>query len=505
MRILTAEEARQIDQESHNEISAAQLVENAGRLSAEWISKHGTNERDPRKINTLILSGPGNNGADGLVVARHLASQGWPVTVIFVETQNSVWNKNKNLLPASVKCLALDEFLKSASPFAAFGLIIDSLFGIGLNRPLAGIYKNLIDRLNQDVIQGEGPKNLISLDTPSGLESTRGLVLGSAVRATHTLTFGFAKTGFFINKGPSHAGRIHVLDVGFSPAAIDRLSHKKFVLSKAWVLKNKPVLADDGNKSNRGRSLLITGSRQFPGAGFLSARAALRSGSGYALLAHDGASPSAAEHPDLIFIDLKKNSLHDLKYDAVGIGSGLGVNARTKKWLCFLRDHHVRNVVVDADAITVCAEENLFPLPKSWVLTPHAGELGRVLGRTAAVIEKDRFHYAQLASQKLGCVVFLKGFHSILAFDETAIVVATGNAALAKSGTGDVLTGMITAFMAQGLDSRKATLMASYIHGKVADDWVQQKKDPASFLASDLIEALPLTMGKLQRSASIPR
>ncbi len=259
-----------------------------------------------------------------------------------------------------------------------------------------------------------------------------------------------------------------------------------------------PPLSITDNKARRGRCLLFAGSQQYPGAGILAGRAALRMGSGYLMLAQKNISVSPWDQPDFLFCDLASTDWRTLQFDAVLIGPGFGVNDFTAEILQELKDRNVQNVVVDADALTVCAQKNLFPLLPSWIATPHAGELARCLDSTAAEIDKDRQGAAERAYELFRCVVLLKGAGTLVRTHKSLFQIASGNEALAKSGTGDVLAGMITALRAQKLSPVKAALLGAYIHGATANRWKAQGKDLLSMMASDVVEMLPETLSKIR-------
>lgn len=272
-----------------------------------------------------------------------------------------------------------------------------------------------------------------------------------------------------------------------------------FSFGKKSAARILPAVSVNDNKVRRGRGLLLAGSSIYPGAGILAARSAARMGCGYVTLAQPGISYSAVDHPDFLFCDLKLQKLDSIKFDAILVGPGFGVNDFTAQTLRDLKNKKIEKVVLDADAITVCAKENLFPLPANWIITPHSGELSRCLGITSDEIETDRLSAVRMAQQKLGCVVLLKGHHSLIASKKNIYRIKSGNSALAKAGTGDVLAGMITALRAQNLGPTQATVLAAYLHGACANLWVARGKDPLSMMASDVIEILPEVIFKVRK------
>lgn len=237
-----------------------------------------------------------------------------------------------------------------------------------------------------------------------------------------------------------------------------------------------------------------------PGAGILAARAAARVGAGYVFLA--GADLNNKSPPDFLPVDRSKK-IDFSKFQAVAIGPGLGISAKSrqglKRWLRALKKSGCKNVVVDADALNFLAlDPSILPLPHSWVVTPHAGELSRILKLHRSMKTEERKQYLARGQTKLGCHLLLKGNPTFLTDGNRTKIIKAGNKALAKAGTGDVLTGMIAGLMSQGLSAWNAAYVASYIHGTIADEWVK-KNDYLSLMASDLIEKLPAAIFKLRR------
>lgn len=254
------------------------------------------------------------------------------------------------------------------------------------------------------------------------------------------------------------------------------------------------------NKAAGGKCLVIAGSASMPGAGILAAKAAARSGAGYVYLA--GPPEAESVPPDFIRVSQNKK-INFGQFQAVAIGPGLGNSAqdfkKIKYWLTELKKNKVQKVVVDADAINFLARfDSLLPLPFNWVVTPHAGELSRILKLPRSMSTRERLGYLSKGQKRLGGLLLLKGNPTYLTDGEKIKLIKTGNHALAKAGTGDVLTGMIAGFMAQGLSSWDASYLAASIHGLMADEWVKSK-DHLSLMASDLIEALPSTLFKLRK------
>ncbi len=281
---------------------------------------------------------------------------------------------------------------------------------------------------------------------------------------------------------------------------------KKSIINvdKKFAASLMPSLHAKDNKVRRGKSLIMAGSNEFPGAGVLAARAAMRAGSGYVILAQSQLKSSENENPDFLFRDLDYYKWEDLKFDAILVGPGFGVNIFTSSVIQKLKELKFEKVVLDADALTVCAQDNLFPLPESWIVTPHTGELARCLGVSSEEIDADREYFVEKAYQLFQCSVLLKGHHSLICTHKNIYRNLSGNSGLAKSGTGDVLAGIITALRAQNLSASDALVLGTYVHGACANLWWAQKKDPLSLTASDIVELIPKIFYRL-RQLQIPK
>ena len=478
--------------ESHN-LSAEVLMESAGALSTgeifEYLKKY--KQKNIKSSAILILCGPGHNGGDGLVVARHLLSKNIPVVVFCSDKENSpLVEKQKDRLRAIGATLHSIEDQENLKKIKC-EIIVDALFGIGLNKDITGLYAHLIQWINE-----EG-KPVISLDTPSGLNVDTGQIKGEAVKANLTLSFGLAKPGFYQQEGPVHVGQLKVLSIGFPFSLLQAVACTHFLIDRKWVSEKLPERSHVAHKAKHGHLLVLAGSEGFWGAGQLAALSAYRMGAGYVTLSP--AMPkefSSQWYPDILTQALSDQNLFKNK-TAVAIGPGFGLDKKTKDILEILKKTKLP-VVVDADAFTVCIKEKLFPLPDHWLVTPHSGELARLFGITGKEIDQNRCSYAMMASQKIGCLILLKGFYSLLAKKDQCWIIPTGNSALAKAGTGDVLTGFIGALMARSLDTFSAGGVAAFIHGLLAEEWVESGKDKDSLMAQDLKDILPIVLKKLR-------
>jgi len=271
-----------------------------------------------------------------------------------------------------------------------------------------------------------------------------------------------------------------------------------FALSEAAKLL--PQRDPTDNKTKGGKCLVIAGSDQFWGASILTAKAAARMGAGYVYLLTEAKIKHLSENPDIILKqDLKAEELQ--AFSAIAIGPGLTNVGFIEKYLLLATKSVETKSVLDAGALNFIAQSDQeFKFHHNTVMTPHEGEMGRLLGVTAEEIRKDRLRFAQQAQKKYACTLLLKGHQTLVVSDKGVSQIEAGNVALAKAGTGDVLTGMITGLLSQGLNVTDAATLAAYVHGYMADEWVQKGKDQIALLASDLIDALPQTLAQIRAS-----
>jgi hydroxyethylthiazole kinase-like uncharacterized protein yjeF len=504
MRIATVEQSREIDRLAQSEynLTAEILMESAGSGAAREIEQAFFPELKRGLIG--IVCGPGNNGADGLVVARHLHSSGHRDIAVFLvaprRSRSELFALQLDRVDRQgIRVVDVIENPDQLSRLRSCPLIVDGLFGLGFRTPIEEPYSGVIEMMNS------AKATVVSLDTPSGLDADRGSVSGIAVRASMTVTFGLAKAGFFVNEGPARVGRLRVLPIGFPFELFRKVATTHFGFNEKLARRYLPKRKDTSNKSDHGRVVVFAGRPGMWGAGLLTSVSAYRMGVGYVTLAtFENASEVLKSSPEILTARADDPDFwKPQSWNSVAIGPGLGVSKQTADLVNKLKSTGVESVVVDADAITACVEYGLFPLPKSWIMTPHAGELSRILKIDARVIESDRYAHALLGSQKAGCHVLLKGFRSVLAYQDRCMVIMSGNSALAKAGTGDVLTGMIASLLAQGVDPVQATSTAAYIHGRMADEWVRVGNDKRSLLASDLRDQLPQLMARLAGGALV--
>jgi len=499
MRLLNQDQSQLCDYLAQEEfgLSSRVLMENAGNAVAEEVHQQ---VRDKKK-KILILSGPGNNGADGFVVSRALKRKGFQNTSILIvekpRKKNDNWDyqleraKNSQVQVVDLPEGSIPVLLTEAD------VIIDAIYGTGLREKLNDRISELVKFIN-----GRNPF-VVSIDVPTGLDVNTGYPIGKkglAVRADLTVTFGLAKPGFFIGYGAKYVGQLKIQQIGFPKECLKKASGTEFIFASAAASLILPKRDISSHKSKNGTVVVFGGSEEFPGAGILAARAASRAGAGYVWLVNFSKSyQEAIQIPEVIIRQYHQKIFEQIKKDAVLIvGPGLGVGQNTKNLILELKKRKYAKVIIDADALTTCVQENLFPLPESWLITPHAGELARIVGMSAEELEQNRLQSARLGAQKSGALCIYKGFRTIVSDGIRNMIILSGNPALSKAGCGDVLSGFIGAFYAQGLSASKAACLGTYLHGRIADEWIRSGKDVISLIPSDLNENIGELIKKIR-------
>ncbi len=498
MKILSAEEIRLWDQYTieHEPIVSINLMERASGKCADWLL-----QQYPDTTSFCIICGKGNNGGDGLAIARLLLDQHFSVSVFILDpavpglSTKGTADFQTNLLRLNKYTGVAIHFIQTEEDFPSFipgQIIIDALFGSGLNRETDGITASLITCINNSI--GE----IVAIDIPSGLFVDRSSKDAISIQATHTLSFQCYKLAFLFGENDRAIGELHILDIGL---------HNDFYQS----IRNRFELTDDtlihgihqprnrfSHKGNFGHALLIAGSYGKMGAAILSARACMRSGvglltchipeCGYDIL--QSSVPEAMVLTDLNAAFSTKVVDDLAKYKSISIGPGIGSAPATTTMLREILEIYRNPVILDADALNcIASQKELFQLiPAGSILTPHPKEFERLFGET-----ENEFERMQLTLQKaneLNCIIVLKGHHTIIATpDGRGFFNSTGNPGMATAGSGDVLTGILTGLLAQGYSSEETAILGVYLHG-LAGDIAAKELSMEAMIAGDIIENL---------------
>ena len=504
MRLWTREQAQAIDHRTLSEgfSDLKELVSVAGSGLAQEIEKIAL---PGQKL--VMLIGPGLNGADGWAAAGKLIRYHSVQVFYFEKNPTEVWTENKEDFEVLVRSSksprprAID--LKSSQQLEALSpsdVLIDCLFGTGLDREFTKDWQNWVEAINRCL-------NLrLSADLPSGLDANTGLSRGAAVKADWTFTFGAPKPGLFIKDGPSLSGRIRIIPLPFSEKIVKAEASTVFTYSKSRMSSLVPPILEHSHKYRNGEVHIVAGSAKFRGAALLTARGAQRAGAGFVHLhLNRDLFPEEVEFPEILFHPWSTEPLKepiaakDQAHSWV-VGPGLDSEDFARLNLDYLSRNKVLRVVVDATALRALKSWRGQCAP-TWVLTPHSGEAADLLDCTAQEVEADLLAAAHGLSRKFGCVAVLKGPRSLIAHQGRITINRTGNAGLAKAGSGDVLAGLIGSFLTK-MELLPAVHFGVWLHGHLADQWLREGKDLLSLTPSDLIEMLPRILHKLRLKKS---
>ena len=550
MRIVTSDEMRELERQANAAgISYETMMESAGRAAAEIVSQRALGD----SLRILVLVGPGNNGGDGLVLARHLGQWGHSVSVY-------LWKRREgdDLNLSQVSTLSIPVFRAADDPdftllrklVTEAGLVVDALLGTGASGPLRGDLPALLREVKTAIAQSRDSRAekqtghslcspaktprpqsplVVAIDMPSGLDADTGEISELALRADLTITFACPKRGHFVFPGAAWVGELLVADIGISVEPDEAPAERLQVATPTWVARRLPNRPLGSHKGSFGKAMVVAGSTHYVGAPCLAAEAAYRVGAGLVTLSLPGpiyplVASRIRETTFLVLpsdmgaltadaVSIVRERIAD--YDALLVGPGLGGEKTTGEFVALLLDggRHQQPksigfgvsptpatapiplppTVIDADGLNLLAKipEWWRMLPRLCVLTPHPGEMARLQGCTTEQVERDRLGVARTSALEWNSVVVLKGAYTIVASPAgNAMVIPFANPALATAGTGDVLAGAITGLIAQGLEPYPAAVCGAYLHA-LAGDMVSAELGNAGMLASDLLPMLP--------------
>jgi hydroxyethylthiazole kinase-like uncharacterized protein yjeF len=470
MKIFSAAQIKEWDAFTiaHEPVDSIDLMERAAAKLVDWIVQH----HDTKK-HFQVFCGKGNNGGDGAAIARMLVKKSYTVIVYILEFGNTGTQDFQTNLLRLRECSNDIHFIQSPDQFPLIketAIVIDALFGIGLNKPLEDISAALVQHINRF------QATVIAIDMASGLSADNSSKGNAVIKATHTLTFQNYKFAFLMPENDSHCGCIHLLDIGLSKkfeqetATVFEMTDAPFIKS---IYKPRNKFA---HKGNFGHAALICGSYGMMGAAVLSAAACLRSGAGKlsCYIPKAGYEIVQASIPEAMCMvsgeEYIVSANEPERFDAVGIGPGIGLHATHANLLKELFEKFNKPLLIDADALNTIANEKtlLALIPPGSILTPHPKEFDQLFGKTANDVE--RLQLALERSKALNIYIILKGHYSFISTPaEKGFFNNTGNAGMATAGSGDTLTGIITGLMAQGYPSLACCLLGAYLHGLAGD------------------------------------
>jgi len=517
MRLVKADEMQEMDRLTIHEmgIPGAVLMENAGRGSVRIFLEHF----DPSPGScAVVLCGPGNNGGDGYVMARYLNNAGIRIIVLVLGKAGRISGDALTNLKI-IKRMKMDireapgpaEWRKTRRCLADCDYIIDGILGTGLNSSVKGYYSRVI----QDVNSSGRP--VMSIDIPSGLNSDTGQEMGAAIRADLTVTFGFPKLGQMLFPGADLVGRLARIDIGIPDMVAERIIGQYSMLEPDDFVDLLRDKRRDIHKGDRGHLLILAGSTGKTGAATLTAMGALRTGAGLVTIGIPKSLNSILEAKltEAMTVPLPETGEGTLSLkakgeifrlmegkDALAIGPGLSTNPETSTLVKEIVAGCGLPMVIDADGLNALAGDRrtMKTLDDKKILTPHPGEMGRLMGLKASEVQDDRVGAASGFSKAHGCYVALKGARTIIAGPGGEVYLnPTGNPALSSGGAGDVLTGLISGFLARGWPMIGALNAGVYLHG-LAADLLAEDMGGAGVLAGELPDLIPGLMDALSRN-----
>jgi NAD(P)H-hydrate epimerase len=485
------------------------LMEAAGRQAAEQVVSLW--QETPGQI--IVFCGRGNNGGDGLVVARYLTLWDLPVSVFMAAGKpKAVAERNESTVNyeiaarLGIEIREIDENNLAQADAALMDaeVVVDALLGTGLDRPVEGLLGKLIALINAS------GKRVMAIDLPSGLNSDTGQIMGCAVQAEETVTFGYLKGGLLHYPGASLCGRLRLVDIGLP--RFDELKDSPVEAPQTWLttaewLRNQvPERPSDSHKGTFGNLLTVAGSSGMSGASILASKSALRAGCGLSILATPESLVKQLPPQEVIYRKLPETKECTIDSSAVEevaamlesfsacvLGPGLTTNDQTVKFVHGLLPRITLPCVIDADGLNaIAADPSVFPKKgANFVLTPHPKELSRLIGQSVGEIQADRRAAALKGAHRFGCTVVLKGAHTVTADHKGRVHInPTGNSAMATAGAGDVLSGIIGGLLAQGMEPFEAAVAGVYIHG-AAGDLAAQEVGESGIVASDIMAFVP--------------
>ena len=511
MYIVTVNEMRELEAQADRQynLSSQILMQNAGKSAADIFQAHLLPHHSMNGLEVLFLIGPGNNGGDGLVMAQHLAEEGASVS-LYRWKERRLTERGEEIAEAQV-ANELETLLQSSD------YVIDALLGTGHSRPLPDDLRALLARVQQERTQRQDLR-IVSLDLPTGLNPDTGDVDPGTIRADITITLAAPKIGFFFFPGRDYIGDLYIGDIGLPPEMGSNLQTK--MLTGGSVRTILPERKLDSNKGTFGKVMLFCGSPPYPGSAYLAGTAAARIGAGlltlavtekmlpiYASAFHEATFLLLPNEEVESFERAKMLKEHLTGYRSLLVGPGLGQSANTREVLLQLLEH-LRNspkderpkLLIDADGLNnLSALEHWWTLlPGDTVITPHPGEMGRLIGgQKVSGGNIDRLELARSKAKEWQVTLVLKGACTIVAHPDGRVYLNwDANPALATAGTGDVLAGMITGLLAQGTDPFEAAGASVYLHTAAANN-VSEEIGHAGLLASDLLPQIPRVMARL--------
>jgi NAD(P)H-hydrate epimerase len=504
MKVSWVSEMRELDRTASEKFGIKEelLMENAGLATCGVISKElGIKDRK-----FIVVCGVGNNGGDGFVIARKIHSDGGNIKVFVLGDKNKFKGVAKmnldivSLLPIEIQQIESADTIRT--DISHCDAIVDAIFGTGLARDVGGVYRDVIELINKS------GKTVFSADIPSGVSGDTGRVMGTAVRADYTVTFGLPKIGNMVYPGFELGGKLYTTHISF-PRSIFTKNDLKIEVNQPVAL---PPRDNSGHKGDFGDVLFIAGASSYFGAPYFAALSFMKAGGGYSRLAAPAASVTpfiANKGSEIVFVPQKetksgsislenKEALLELseKVDMVVLGPGLSLAEETQQLAREVIGQINKPILVDGDGITaICKDLEIIKQRNAeTILTPHLGEMSRITNMSVSEINDNKIKVLQRSARELNAAIVLKGAHSLIGYpDERILINLTGNSGMATAGSGDVLAGTVAAMFGLGLSVRDAVAKGVFIHG-LSGDLAAEKKGEDGITAQDILDYLPLAV-----------
>lgn len=520
MYLVTADEMREMDQRTIEGFSlpGRVLMENAGRGAVRFFLEFFG---ETGKKSVAVIAGRGNNGGDGFVMARYLHQQGIPVTVYLLSEKSRVRGDarvNLELLETLsapvVEIIDTSAFQAMDAAVRHHHIWIDALLGTGLNADVRGLFRQVIDRIN------ELNRPVFSVDIPSGINSDTGQICGACIHASATATFAFAKSGHLLHPGAEHTGHLRIVDIGVPPKIAEAVGAGCRLLTPDDIARRLPHRPIAAHKGTTGHVLVVAGSPGKTGAAAMASLSAMRAGAGLVTLAVPKSlnpilEPQVTEVMTSPLPETVDGTLDEAALDrilslaegkkCIALGPGLGTAEETSNLVRRVVAESPVPLVIDADGLN-CLAGRLDAVAKArapLLLTPHPGEMARLSGASSAEIQADRVASARAFAREHGVFIVLKGASTVVAAaDGACFINPTGNPGMASGGMGDVLTGLIAGLLAQGATPLDAACTGVFVHGRAADI-LAGAIGPFGYLATDVMDEIPSCMEELLGGKSI--
>lgn len=514
MYLVSADEMREMDRRTIEDfgLPGRILMENAGREASRVLLEQFP---DIMHEKVAVMAGRGNNGGDGFVIARYLAQRGIETTVYILAERSTLEGDaaaNLELLsPLQVPVVEIkngEDFSANEAPMRRQSIWVDAILGTGLRSEVRGHFRRAIEFINHQ------NRPVLAVDIPSGLSAETGQPCGACVFAHTTVTFAFAKPGHLMYPGANFTGNLQVVDIGIPSHIAAAVNPRQHLLTQELIAGSLVPRAKDAHKGNTGHLLVIAGSPGKTGAAAMTGMSALRAGTGLVTLGIpkglnailecqilEAMTYPLAETVDGVLGPASFDAVAELAAGkrCVALGPGIGTAEETKSLVHRILQEIDKPMVIDADGLNSLAgyADILRAARQPTVLTPHPGEMARLMDKTVSDIQKDRIHWARVAAESFRAHVVLKGARTVIAHPDGKVFVnPTGNPGMASGGMGDVLTGIIAGLIAQGYPQQSATHMGVYLHGSAADH-LATRGAPYGFIASEVMNAIPEQIGKL--------